>query len=69
MRLKTIPEYDMETDEEEVEAPVSLEEYQNLKMKAKELQELVDKRVAVGVAEVRNSHSCSSTYRSTYTCL
>jgi len=51
--LKTIPEYDEETEEEGPEAPVSWEEFQSLKGKAKELQEVVNKRAAVGVAEVR----------------
>lgn len=55
MRLKTIPEHDMETEEEGVEAPVSFEEYRSLKTKAKELQDLVNKRAAVRVAEVRFS--------------
>jgi len=53
MRLKTIPEYDEEIEEEGLEGPVSWEEFQSLKAKAKELQEVVNKRAAVGVAEVR----------------
>ncbi|KAG0609548.1 hypothetical protein M758_8G193100 [Ceratodon purpureus] len=52
MRLKTIPEYDMETEEQDGEIPVSFEEYQHFKTKAKELQELVNKRAAVGMAQV-----------------
>lgn len=55
MRLKTIPEYDMETEEQDGEIPVSFEEYQHFKTKAKELQELVNKRAAVGMAQVRFS--------------
>lgn len=55
MRLKTIPEYDMETAEQEGEIAVSFEEYQSLKTKTKELQELVNKRAAVGMAQVRFS--------------
>lgn len=51
MRLKTIPEYDGEM-ENEVETSISWEDYGNLKMKANELQEVVDKRKAVALAEV-----------------
>ena len=53
MRLKTIAECDMEIDEREGEIPVSFEEYQSLKAKVKELQDLVNKRAAVGMAQVR----------------
>jgi hypothetical protein len=44
MRLKTIPESAMETEDQEGEIPVSFEEYQ--------LQALVNKRAAVGMAQV-----------------
>lgn len=47
----------METEEQEGEIPVSFEEFHNLKTKAKELQEVVIKRAAVGMAQVRLSLS------------
>jgi hypothetical protein len=58
MRLKTIPESAMETEDQEGEIPVSFEEYQSLKAKAKELQALVNKRAAVGMAQVSEVYCC-----------
>lgn len=57
MRLKTIPEfYGMKRGEEQGgEISMSLEEYQNLTTKTRDLQELVNKRAAVGMAQVRFS--------------
>lgn len=54
MRLKTIPEfYGMKRGEEQGgEISMSLEEYQNLTTKTRDLQELVNKRAAVGMAQV-----------------
>lgn len=53
MRLNTIPEYSSMETEEEQDGDISIShEYQNLKTKTRDLQELVNKRAAVGIAQV-----------------